>query len=65
LTQRPGAVNRHHPDTRSPEIAAHAPVLIDPEALALAASLDATLLTTAGRLRTAAAGIVAVAHPDS
>ena len=32
--------------------------------VALAASLDATLLTTDGRLRAAAEGIVAVAHPD-
>jgi predicted nucleic acid-binding protein len=32
--------------------------------VALAASLDATLLTTDSRLRTAAEGIVAVAHPD-
>ena len=31
--------------------------------VALAASLDATLLTTDGRLRSAASGIVAVAHP--
>ncbi len=33
--------------------------------VALAASLDATLITTDGRLRRAAAGIIAVAEPDT
>lgn len=33
--------------------------------VALAASLDATLITTDGRLRRAAAGIIAVAEPDN